>query len=116
MQNELLVLFFTLGVILAGGAILFANFIMPHSYNQAKFEAYECGIPSEQNAWRQFNVGYYMFALIYLIFDVEIVFIYPWGEVIKEVGMSALVEILIFFFVLALGLAYAWKKKALQWE
>ena len=63
-------------------------------------EAYECGIPSKNNSWSQFNVGYYLFALIYLVFDVEIVFIFPWGEVLKEVGKPALVEILIFFFVL----------------
>jgi NADH:ubiquinone oxidoreductase subunit 3 (subunit A) len=61
-------------------------------------------------------VGYYLFAIIYLIFDVETVFIYPWAVVMREVGLTAFVEILIFFIILGLGLLYAWKKKALTWE
>jgi NADH-quinone oxidoreductase subunit A len=64
----------------------------------------------------QFNIGYYLFAILFLIFDVETVFIYPWAVVMRELGMVGFVEILIFFVILGLGLAYAWKKKALIWE
>lgn len=116
MNSESLVIFFLAGTILVGLAIVFAYFISPKSSNASKFEAYECGIPSSGTTWIQFNVGYYLFAIIYLVFDVEIVFVFPWGVVMKEVGMRAFIEILIFFFILGLGLLYAWKKKALKWQ
>jgi len=60
-------------------------------------------------------VGYYLFAIIYLIFDVETVFLFPWAVVMKSIGMRAFIEIIIFFFILGLGLLYAWKKGALKW-
>jgi NADH-quinone oxidoreductase subunit A len=66
--------------------------------------------------WQQYTVGYYLFAILFLIFDVEAVFVFPWAVVMREVGMAAFVEILIFFSVLGLGLLYAWKKHALKWE
>jgi len=115
MSSESLILFFIVGVILVGGAVLFSTFIAPSSKNPVKFEPYECGIATSGNAWIQFNVGYYLFAIIYLIFDVETVFLFPWGVVMKEVGLQAFIEILIFFSVLGLGLLYAWKKGALKW-
>jgi NADH-quinone oxidoreductase subunit A len=115
MSSESLVLFFILGVVLVGGAIVFSAFVAPKSFNPAKIEPYECGIVSEGPAWIQFNVGYYLFAIIFLVFDVETVFIFPWGVVMKEIGMQAFIEILIFFFILGLGLLYAWKKGALKW-
>ena len=115
MSSESLILFFIIGVVLVGGAIVFAMYTAPRSWNVSKFEPYECGIPAKDGAWTQFNVGYYLFSIIYLVFDVEIVFIFPWGMVMKEMGATAFIEIIIFFVILGLGLAYAWKKKALQW-
>ena len=84
--------------------------------NPTKNEPFECGIPTEGPSWIQFKVGYYMFAILFLIFDVETVFIVPWATVMKELGMVAFIEILIFFVILGLGLLYAWKKGALKWE
>jgi NADH:ubiquinone oxidoreductase subunit 3 (subunit A) len=115
MSSESLILFFIIGLVLVGGAVLFSAFAAPSSWNATKFEPYECGIAVKDGAWMQFNVGYYLFAITYLVFDVEIVFIYPWGVIMREVGMKAFVEIVIFFVILGLGLAYAWKKKALKW-
>ena len=115
MNSEYLILFFLLGVILVGGAIVFSMFTAPRSKNSAKSEPYECGIPVKSDAWIQFNVGYYLFAIIYLIFDVETVFIFPWGVVMRDMGITAFIEIIIFFFILVLGLLYAWKKGALKW-
>jgi NADH-quinone oxidoreductase subunit A len=66
--------------------------------------------------WLQFNVGYYLFAILFLVFDVETVLVFPWAVVMKETGMAAFIEIIIFFFILGLGLLYAWKKHALIWE
>jgi NADH-quinone oxidoreductase subunit A len=116
MSAESLILFFIVGAFLVGGAIVFSIFVAPTSTNPSKAEPYECGIPTEGLTWLQFNVGYYLFAIIFLIFDVESVFIFPWAVVMKELGMTAFIEILIFFFVLGLGLLYAWKKGALKWE
>jgi NADH:ubiquinone oxidoreductase subunit 3 (subunit A) len=116
MNNESLILFFIVAVVLVGGAIVFSTFIPPNSTNAQKSEPYECGIPTKGLSWLQFNVGYYLFAILFLVFDVETVFIFPWAVVMKELGMVAFVEILIFFVILGLGLLYAWKKHALIWE
>ncbi len=116
MSSESLVLFFIIAVVLVGGAIVFSHFVAPSSSNDVKFEPYECGIPSTGFAWVQFNVGYYLFAIVYLVFDVETVFLFPWGVVMKDIGLRAFIEIIIFFFILGLGLVYAWKKGALKWE
>jgi NADH-quinone oxidoreductase subunit A len=116
MNNEWLVLFFLVGAIFVGGVLVFSHYAAPKSYNIQKEEPYESGIPTKGVTWLQFNVGYYLFAILFLVFDVETVFLFPWAVVMKEIGMVAFVEILIFFFILGLGLLYAWKKHALVWE
>jgi NADH-quinone oxidoreductase subunit A len=99
----------------SAGGIAIAKIFVKGSKNPQKGQAYECGIPSVGSPWNQFNVGYYLFALIFLIFDVELVFMYPWAVVVKQVGMNALFEIIIFFFILFMGFLYAHKKGALKW-
>ena len=74
------------------------------------------GIETVGDTWVQFKVGYYLFAILFLLFDIEIAFLVPWAVVFGEIGTVALVEILIFLFILGLGLLYAWKKRALRWE
>ncbi len=103
------------GIAFAGGAILIAMLLIKKSKNPQKGQPYECGIPTKGSPWNQFNVGYYLFALIFLIFDVELVFMYPWAVVVKKVGLMALVEIVIFVFILFMGFLYAHKKGALKW-
>jgi NADH:ubiquinone oxidoreductase subunit 3 (subunit A) len=100
----------------SGIAILISKFVLKASTNKQKGEAYECGIPTTGPNWIQFNVGYYLFALIFLIFDVELIFLYPWAVVVKSVGWLALIEIVIFFFILFMGFLYAHKKGALKWQ
>jgi NADH:ubiquinone oxidoreductase subunit 3 (subunit A) len=97
------------------GGILIGKILVKGSKNPAKGQAYECGIPSSGSPWNQFHVGYYLFALIFLIFDVELIFLYPWAVVVKKVGMMALAEIIIFLFILFMGFLYAHKKGALKW-
>jgi NADH:ubiquinone oxidoreductase subunit 3 (subunit A) len=99
----------------SGIAILVSKVVLKTSRNKAKGEAYECGIPTIGPSWIQFSVGYYLFALIFLIFDVELIFLFPWAVVVKELGWIAFVEILIFLFILFMGFLYAHKKKALKW-
>lgn len=110
-----LIMLFLCGIAFAGGGILLSRLLAKTSDNPVKGEAYECGIPTSGTSWIQFNVGYYLFALIFLVFDVELVFMYPWAVVVKQVGLTALVEIVIFMFILFMGLLYAWKKGALKW-
>ena len=99
----------------SGIAILISKLVLKATTNKQKGEPYECGIPTQGQTWIQFNVGYYLFALIFLIFDVELIFLYPWAVAVKTVGWMALVEIVIFFFILFIGFLYAHKKGALKW-
>lgn len=103
------------GIAFAAGGIAVARILVKGVPNPQKGQAYECGIPTEGTPWTQFNVGYYLFALIFLIFDVELIFLYPWAVVVRRIGMPALVEILFFLFVLFMGFLYAHKKGALKW-
>ena len=116
MSSEALIIFFIGGIIMVGVGVLVSNLLAPSSKNPQKDEPYECGIPTEGPSMIQFKVGYYLFAILFLIFDVETVFIFPWAVVMKKIGMAAFIEILIFFVILGIGLLYAWKKKALKWE
>jgi len=100
----------------SAGGILIGKIFVKGSKNAQKGEAYECGIPTDSSPWHQFNVGYYLFALLFLIFDVELVFLYPWAVVVKKVGMVALIEIIVFIFILFMGFLYAHKKGALKWS
>lgn len=101
---------------MVGAAIIFSTLVPPKSKNTQKAETYESGIPTIGVSWLQFNVGYYLFAILFLVFDVETVFIFPWAVVMSKLGLVAFIEIVIFFLVLGLGLLYAWHKKALRWE
>jgi NADH:ubiquinone oxidoreductase subunit 3 (subunit A) len=96
-------------------AIMIAKVVTKSTTNPQKGQPYECGIPTRGKTWIQLNVGYYLFALIFLIFDVELVFLYPWAVVAKKVGWFALIEVIIFFFILFMGFLYAHKKGALKW-
>jgi NADH-quinone oxidoreductase subunit A len=102
-------------IVFSGIAILISRFVLKASTNKQKGEPYECGIPTHGKTWVQLNVGYYLFALIFLVFDVELVFLYPWAVVAKTIGWPALVEIAIFLFILFMGFLYAHKKGALKW-
>ena len=115
MGSSSLIVLFLAGIAFAAGGIAVARIFVKGTKNAQKGQTYECGIPSEGSPWNQFNVGYYLYALIFLIFDVELVFLYPWAVVVKKVGMVALAEIIAFLFVLFMGFLYAHKKGALKW-
>jgi NADH-quinone oxidoreductase subunit A len=102
-------------VTFSGIAMVLSRAVLKAGKNPQKGEPYECGIPTTGKTWVQFNVGYYLFALIFLIFDVELIFLYPWAVAVKQVGWPALVEIVIFFFILFIGFLYAHKAGALKW-
>ena len=103
------------GVLLVFAALLIAKLISPKSYSVKKSEPFECGIPTRGESMIQFKAGYYIFAILFLIFDVETVFLYPWAVIDNQLGHKGLLCIGIFMFVLIMGLAYAWRKGALKW-
>ena len=103
-------------VTLVVGAFVIAKLIGPRSYNPVKGEPFECGIPTRGSSWMPLHAGYYLFAILFLIFDIETVFLYPWAVVVKDFGSMALLSIGFFLVVLVLGLAYAWRKGVLEWR
>jgi len=95
--------------------LLIAWLVAPSNKTKEKLETYECGEVVEGSAWLQFNIRFYVIALIFLIFDVEVVFLFPWAVVFKELGLLALIEMGIFLLILVVGLAYVWVKSDLDW-
>lgn len=104
------------GVLLVASALIIAWLIGPRSYTKKKGETFECGIPTRGDSMAQYHVGYYLFAILFLMFDVETVFLFPWASICKVIGGKALYAVGTFLVILVLGLAYAWKKGALRWK
>ena len=116
MYFTLLIVVIITAIALVAVALGIANAISPRSFNPQKGEAYECGIPTRGKSWMQFKVGYYLFAILCLMFAVETVFLFPWAAVVQDLGVYGLVSIFFFLVILVLGLAYAWRKGALEWK
>ncbi len=102
--------------------LVLAFLFRPKKPNKSKLATYECGMEFEdfpeeaQQVWVQFRVQYYIYALIFVIFDIEVVFLYPWAVAYGALGLFALVEMVIFLGILVLALAYAWRKGLLEWS
>ena len=109
-------IFLAIGFVLLAVALLLARMLRPASKDATdKYIPYECGEVPEGSAWIRFNIRFYVCALIFIIFDVEIIFLLPWAVVFKSLGMFAFVEGLVFIGILVVGLAYVWKKGDLNW-
>ena len=96
--------------------IVIGNVLGPKRPNAEKLSPYECGFPAFEDARMQFDVRYYLVAILFIVFDLEIAFVFPWAVVFRELGVFGLVEMGVFLALLVLGFAYAWKKGALTWE
>ena len=103
-------------IVLAVAPLILARFVAPKKPGKTKTSPYECGMESTGDSWVQFRVQYYMYALLFVIFDVEVIFIYPWAVVWKSAGGLAFAEMAAFLVILAVGLIYAWKKGVLEWK
>jgi NADH-quinone oxidoreductase subunit A len=103
------------GVGLVAAAIIAARIIAPRRQIPEKLTTYECGIDPVGEGWSQSQIRYYIYAFLFVIFDVESVFLFPWAVVFEQLGMQAVVEMAIFIGILALGLVYAWRKGVLKW-
>ncbi|MBW3589546.1 MAG: NADH-quinone oxidoreductase subunit A [Actinobacteria bacterium] len=108
-------MFAGLVVVLVGGTLLLARLVRPRVDKDEKLSTYECGVDPIGGGWTQSTVRYYIFALLFVIFDVEAVFLFPWATVFEEIGIFAFIEMMIFIAILGLGLVYAWRKKVLEW-
>jgi len=116
-NNYLIVaIFFILGLALPIGALTAGRFLRPNNPIAEKRTTYESGMEPIGGSWVQFNVKYYMYAILFVVFDVETIFLYPWAVAYDQLGLFALVEMLIFVTLLVIGLIYAWKKKVLEWN
>jgi len=107
--------FFLIGVIIPGAAIGTAWVLGPKKPSPMKASTYECGIETVGDSWVQFKAQYYIFALVFLIFDVETVFLFPWAVKLGQLGMFAVIEGIIFILILIVGLVYTWRKGMLEW-
>lgn len=109
------------GAFVASGAalvvliLLFSKLINPDNPSPEKLAPYECGIEPVGDSWHPFAVRYYIFALLFLVFDVESVFLFPWAITFRSLGGAGFIEMMTFIGVLVVGLAYAWRKGALTW-
>lgn len=88
----------------------------PRVDNPAKGESFECGNPSSGSAWGRFSVKFYMTAILFIVFDIEVVFLYPWAVLFRRLGWFGFVEMMVFVAILGLGLLYVWRKGALEWD
>lgn len=115
MEFLFILLFGLASVALVGGGILVSRLASPRRPNKVKGDPYECGEQTIGPSWVHFNVGYYLFALLFLVFEVEAAFLFPWAVIFREIGLTGLISAFVFIFVLLLALIYAWKKGILEW-
>ena len=120
-QYGLVLLFIGVGLAVPLSMLLISRMaqifrIRPHRPSSVKSDIYECGMETIGGRWVQFNFRYYLFALLFLVFDVTAIFIYPWAIKLRELGGDALVTMLGFIAVLGVGWAYAWRKGAFEWK
>ena len=108
--------FLLVGTVLALLLVTIPRWLAPREPSAEKAAAYECGELPIGKPWIRFRVAYYIFALMFVVFDVEAVFLYPWAVIARRLGLYGLVEMLVFLAILVLGLVYAWRKGVLKWQ
>ena len=108
-------LFFLVALIFPVSALIPAFLLQPRQPTKQKRIPYECGVDTEGKTYVQYRVGFFLYALVFIVFDIATVFLYPWAVRFGHLGLFALIEMFIFIGILAIGLGYAWKKGALSW-
>lgn len=117
LENYLPVFIFIMVGVLVGGVMIAIGFMMgPHRPDDEKLSPYECGFEAFEDARMKFDVRYYLVAILFIIFDLEIAFLFPWAVVLKEIGMFGYVAMAVFLGILVVGFIYEWKKGGLEWE
>src|SRR3990170_4958516 len=116
-ENYLPILVFLVMGIVFGVTSVIAGFVLgPHRPEAAKLSPYECGFEAFEDSRMKFDVRYYLVAILFIIFDLEIAFLFPWAIVLDDIGMFGFVAMIIFLAILVIGFIYEWKKGALEWE
>ena len=117
LENYLPVLIFICVGLLVGTVMIALGFVLaPHKPDSEKLSPYECGFEAFEDARMKFDVRYYLVAILFIIFDLEIAFLFPWAIVLEDLGMFGFLAMVLFLGILVVGFAYEWKKGALEWE
>jgi NADH-quinone oxidoreductase subunit A len=117
MEQYLPILLFILFGLLLGGVLLtVGRLVSPNRPDPEKLSPYECGFEAFEDARMKFDVRYYLVAILFILFDLEIAFLFPWAIVLPEIGFAGFVAMMVFLAVLVVGFVYEWKKGALEWE
>ncbi len=117
LENYLPILIFILVGLVAGGVMLMMGFMLgPRRPDTDKLSPYECGFEAFEDARMKFDVRYYLLAILFIVFDLEIAFLFPWAVALGEIGSFGFWAMMVFLFDLVIGFVYAWKKGALEWE
>ncbi len=111
-----ILLFILVGLAIGLGPLILGKILSPHKPDVQKNSPYECGFEAFEDARMKFDVRYYLVAILFILFDLEIAFLFPWAVVIQEIGMAGFLAMLLFLFVLVVGFIYEWKKGALEWD
>jgi len=111
-----LFIFLAVAFVFGVGGIATSFLIHPRKTTEQKITTYECGVDTIGPTWVQFKTSYFMYALLFVIFDVETIYLYPWAVQFKNLGLFAFIEMIVFLFILIVGLWYAWKEGALEWK
>ena len=111
-----ILLFIFVGLAIGLGPIILGSILSHSKPNAAKNSPYECGFEAFEDARMKFDVRYYLVAILFIIFDLEITFLFPWAVVIDQIGMFGFISMLVFLAILVVGFIYEWKKGALDWE
>lgn len=111
-----ILIFFMLGALFVAGGMIAAWILRPHRPYPGKLSTYECGEEPVGNAWVRFNVRFYVVALVFLIFEVEVVFLFPWALIYQKLGLFAFLEMAVFLVILIVGYVYVWVKGDLSWD
>jgi NADH-quinone oxidoreductase subunit A len=109
-------IYFAFVIAFVMGILILSWLFGPRRYRKEKFDTYECGVPYIKTARERYSVKFYLIAIFFILFDIEIAFLIPWAINLKKLGFTVFVEVLIFILILVAGLIYLWKKGALEWE
>ncbi len=109
-------MFILVGLGVGLGPLILGKLVSPHKPDAEKNSPYECGFEAFEDARMKFDVRYYLVAILFILFDLEIAFLFPWAVVLPELGMFGFVAMMVFLFVLVVGFIYEWKKGALEWD
>jgi len=117
LENYLpILIFIAIGLVVGGGALAVGSLMGPRRPGEAKDSPYECGFEAFEDARIKFDIRYYLVAILFIIFDLEIAFLFPWAVVLDRIGLFGLVAMGLFLTILIVGFIYEWKKGALEWE